>query len=127
DYLADLLIMRMNYGKNEVFKDKDNNVRIIIPEISFSELLEICISPIRIYGKKDVNILISLINLMGRLAFNDQAFKYRDVLKIHTEAILQDGKLSLENSMDRRSLEESMAKIVKANKLYFENINYNLT
>jgi uncharacterized membrane protein len=119
DFLGDLLSIRLTQDHTKYIRDKDNSLRFIIPEISFEELLEICISPIRIYGEKDINVIKSLLNLMKRLSYNDANFTYRNLLTKHTLAIYEDGMNSLENSMDQISLKATLSEMKNMPSGYF--------
>ncbi|CAN5468238.1 hypothetical protein BH23BAC1_BH23BAC1_23230 [soil metagenome] len=122
DFLGDLLSIRLTQDHTKYVRDKNNLIRIIIPEISLEELLEICISPIRIYGKKDINVMISLLNLFKRLSYNDQEFNNQELLTNHTLAIYEDGIHSLENTMDKNSLKATISEMQQMPSGYFKKL-----
>lgn len=123
DFLSDLFSMRMNQNHSKIIKDKENHVRVIVPEIPFNELLEICISPIRIYGRKDVNLLLSLFNFIKRLSYNDPSQKYQELLTQHVLAIYEDAFKGLENSMDKKSVKERVRELKNLPSNYFIELN----
>jgi uncharacterized membrane protein len=104
DYIGDLFVSIVNNERNEIFRDKKEKLRVVIPSIPVDELFEMCISPIRIYGKKDLNILISLLNFLKRIGYADDSYKYQKLINEHFSAIMADGENGLENDMDKNSL-----------------------
>lgn len=122
DFLGDLISIRLIQDHTKYVRDKKDFLRIIIPEISLEELMEICISPIRIYGKKDVNVVISLLNLIIRLSYNDQDYNYQELLTRHALAIYEDGLSNLENTMDKDSLKKAISELYKLPSGYFSSL-----
>ncbi|MDQ3396031.1 MAG: DUF2254 domain-containing protein [Bacteroidota bacterium] len=123
EHLSDLFSIRMKQDHSSIYKDKKNDVRVIVPEIPFAELLEICISPIRIYGKKDVNMVLSLINFLKNLSYNDPAQLHQDLLSQHVLAVYEDAFKNLENSMDKKSVKEKMRELKNLPSNYFIELN----
>jgi uncharacterized membrane protein len=111
DYLGDIMSITIRSKRTEVFNDDKGIQRIILPNISVSEIFEICITPIRIYGKKDLNILISLLNFLKRISYNDKNLEYQNTVLLHFNSVLEDGKNSLQNRMDKTSLQNTAKKI----------------
>jgi uncharacterized membrane protein len=124
DYLGDLFILLTKNNRTQIIRDKKKMPRIIIQAISLQEMMEMCITPIRIYGKKDLNIMISLLNLFKRIGYNDKLLEYHDVVIAQFNGVLEDSKKSLENSMDKKSLYESVQKIKKEVPWYFNSERY---
>jgi uncharacterized membrane protein len=123
DFLSDLFSIRMKQNHTKIRTDKDGNTKIIVPEVYINELLEICISPIRVYGKKDVNLLLALFNFIKRLTYNDPEQKYQELLTHHVLAIYEDAFKGLENSMDKKSIKEKVRELKNLPSNYFIELN----
>jgi uncharacterized membrane protein len=122
DYLSDLLAIRMQQHWEQLLRDKAGNVRVIVPETSFADVLETCISPIRIYGKKDINLNHGLLRLMKKLAYNDQRKRYQELINRHTQAIIDDAFQALENNLDKKSMEVTIRELQRMPARYFDSL-----
>jgi uncharacterized membrane protein len=89
-YLTDMFVELYHLKERCVFTDHTGKVRLIVNKINFPQLLNICITPIRQYGKKDLMIVKSLLELLKILALQDmQEMRYQHELNEQAKAILE--------------------------------------
>jgi uncharacterized membrane protein len=69
DYLTDLFIIRMRLTDEKIFHDDTGQLRLRLDEVSFRELMSLCLGPIRVYGKEDPIIMLRLLNLLKNLCY----------------------------------------------------------
>ncbi|MCP2045784.1 DUF2254 domain-containing protein [Pontibacter sp. HSC-36F09] len=105
DYLTDLLIVRMRLTDEKIFHDKENVLRLRLDEVSFTELLSLCLGPIRVYGREDPVILLRLLNLLKNLCLAAKSHPKR-LQSITSEALLiiADADDTVQNVGDREKI-----------------------
>jgi uncharacterized membrane protein len=80
-YLSDMFIELYYIKDKTVFTDAEGRIRLIIDKISFDELFNACITPIRQYGKKDLSIVRALLELIKVIGEQDKDEKrYQKIL-----------------------------------------------
>jgi uncharacterized membrane protein len=122
DYLTQLLILWTNRSNAAYLKDGNGKLRVIVPEIPMEQIFEVTISPIRVYGKKDLNLLKSLIDLLRKFSYNDIDKRYQKLVKRHAEAIYEDAMKGLDNSYDKKSFEIAFKELKNIPSGYFSHI-----
>ena len=91
DYLTHLLVLRHELQDRTVYYDDANRPRVIIPSFSFEALFNICISPIRRYGKGDLAIARQLLKCFETIAlFDKDEGQYRQLLNEHTAIVIEN-------------------------------------
>lgn len=123
DYLSELLILRMNKNCNNNVRDKKNEIRIIFPVYKISELIDICILPILIYGKNDFFIMLKLSELLAKLAINDTRNELVKPLNKLAEAIISEAENSINNAYFRNYFFKKLKEIKEIKENYF-NFSY---
>lgn len=72
DYLTDLFALRFGLREQTVYYDSSNKPRLILPSLTFEVLFNLCIGPIRLYGKEDLAIARQLLTCFRTLAHFDK-------------------------------------------------------
>lgn len=118
DYLTDLLIVRMRLTDEKIFHDKEDVLRLRLDEVSYPELLNQCLGPIRVYGRKDPVIVLRLLNLLKNLCLTAIAHPER-LGPIASEALLivADADDSVQNLGDREKINHMIDALNKSNLL----------
>jgi uncharacterized membrane protein len=114
DYLTDLFLVRMRLTDEKIFHDKEGTLRLRLDEVSFAELMSLCLGPIRVYGRQDPIIVLRLLNLFKNLAIKakDNAKRLNPITK-EAALVLTDADEHIKNPGDRRKINE-MAKTLSA-------------
>ncbi len=95
----------LNRKMNELYFDSDDNLRIIQKNSTFDDLLYDYLTPIREYGKKDVNIILKLLNCLKILIHQENGKKrYLPVFHKHIEIIKEDADNNISNRIDREKI-----------------------
>ena len=114
DYLTDLFIFRMRLTDEKIYHDKEGTVRLRLDEVSFKELMSLCLGPVRVYGKADPVILLRLLNLVKNLCYEVSDHpKYKDTLYDEASYILKDADEAIKNLGDRSKI-NAMVKALNA-------------
>ncbi|MBX0335029.1 DUF2254 domain-containing protein [Pontibacter sp. HSC-14F20] len=107
DYLTDLLIVRMRLTDEKIFHDKENVLRLRLDEVSFSELLSLCLGPIRVYGREDPVILLRLLNLLKNLCLAAKSHPKRlEPITSESKLIIADADETVHNAGDRGKIND---------------------
>lgn len=111
DYLTDLFSVWMCKNDTRYIKDKKGKVRILIYPHTFQDLMDICLMPILVYGKKDINILQSLLVMLDKLAKKDEKRKYQKELNMFFNAVANEADRHKENTYFYNYLQEFKNKL----------------
>lgn len=114
DFLTLLFMRRMKNQPNAGLFDAANNLRVIEKIITVNELLFRYITPIRTYGKEDVQIILRLIKSLESLIMADgETKRHQQELAQHVTAIMYDADEHINNSIDRDSINNSVRNLNK--------------
>ncbi len=114
DALSDCLALRMQIFDKSVYRDEEEQIRLITKPIDLNHLLHISFNPIRFYGKSDTRILARLLDTFGKLAFIDRHQKYyRQIFQHHSKMIIEDASQNIQNSNDREFINVIIGKMNK--------------
>jgi uncharacterized membrane protein len=120
-YLSNMFLSLYNLNEQSAFVDKDGEVRLIVNRIPFKDLLNMCITPIRQYGSKDIKVVRALLGLIAVVAVRDKAEKkYRHVLNEQAKAILSGIKEHLSNINDADAINSMVEKMEHMVDGYFQ-------
>lgn len=122
DLLNVLFKDRMGIPDYNVEKDDEGKIRIIFEEWKFSELLFRHIGAIREYGKKDIYVMINLLDLIKNLMYADEDQKYSEILIEEAKSIIQDVENNNSNFLDIKACNIAIKKINVISKQKFEYI-----
>lgn len=109
--LTVLLIIRMKSPDHDIIRDDDGNERIIIKEKSFSELMTKKIGTLREYGKRDIFVMIELMDLIKDLYYADKEKQHQKSIVRMANSIIQDVKMNNKNELDVELFNEVIVKL----------------
>ena len=122
DHLKDLYALKMQKSRNDLFLGDDGKVRLITRPVSFDELFYMVISPLRFYGKADVLVMASLLELLKVLAYLDREQKlYKNTLNKHLKMIILDAGRSITNKTDRDVLKNAVYELMSVHGYFYLN------
>ncbi|WP_187260530.1 DUF2254 domain-containing protein [Pontibacter beigongshangensis] len=112
DYLTDLLALRMRLPDEELLFDEEDTARVRLKKEDFGQLCAICLSPIRLYGKGDVVIVLRLLFLLKNLLYKAQAAPERvsDIYR-QAELLLHDAGQEIANPGDREKVNRQVSEL----------------
>src|SRR5690606_11855095 len=104
----------MQLTDEKIFHDKDGTLRLRLDEVSFAELLNLCLGPIRFYGRQDPVIVLRLLNLFKNL-LHDASNHPKCIKPIVAEAalVLSDASENVKNVGDRSKINEMVKALNK--------------
>ncbi|WP_114781580.1 DUF2254 domain-containing protein [Botryobacter ruber] len=120
DYLTDLLVIRMRLIDEEILFDKEKQARVRLVRENFDELCALCLSPIRLYGKSDMIIVLRLLYLLRNLLLKVEAYPDRKpVVYNQLLLLLHDADSQVHNPGDREKLNEQIVTLNELNVLSY--------
>lgn len=109
DYLTDLLIVRMPLTDEKIFHDKEHVLRLRLDEVSYQDLLSLCLGPIRVYGREDPVILMRLLNLVKNLFLAAKSYPNRQSsITKEAQLIVADADDFVKNEGDRQKINQML-------------------
>ncbi|RDV14931.1 DUF2254 domain-containing protein [Pontibacter diazotrophicus] len=108
DFLTLLFIYRVQSEERNCLLDAENNLRVIEKKITLDELLHRYLSPIRTYGKGDLQINIRLLRCLYNLLHQSPYNAHEEVIAKHALAVVYDADKNIENLIDRGRLNEAI-------------------
>jgi uncharacterized membrane protein len=110
------------YEVNEkrAYRDDEGKVRLIVNKITFKDLLNLCITPIRQYGTKDISVARGLLSLIAVIGSRDaREKKYQQVLNDQAESILAGIGEKLTGAPDKEAINTLVEKMHRVDSGYF--------
>jgi uncharacterized membrane protein len=105
DYLTDLLVLWNGLKHSDVYYDENQNPRLIVRSLSFETLVNLCIGPIRRYGRNDLLIANKLLQSFKTLShFDRNERRYKRLLNEQAVSVIAGIKGSSSNDNDLRFL-----------------------
>ena len=105
DYLSDLFTLRIHRQEQRVYYDSSKRPRLIIPSVSFEVLFNLCIGPIRHYGKGDLAVARHLLTSFRTLAhFDQRKRRYQALFSQHAASVVEGIKDTTSNKNDHDSV-----------------------
>jgi uncharacterized membrane protein len=111
DYLSELLQLSLADGNKNLLFDDNKTGRIILNRYDFAALLDLSLTPIKTYGKKDYTVLNSLLFALDAISLIDKMNEWRTLLETYGLAIIEDADKSLDNFLEREHLNKSIERI----------------
>jgi uncharacterized membrane protein len=120
-FLSDLFANLYYIEETSLYTDETQTPRLLVKKINFEELFNLTISPIRHYGKKDQAVARALLGLLYVVAEEDlQEQKYRHLLNLHANAVLEGIKDTLIIPPDAMTFNKIIGKMQTMEPAYFE-------
>ncbi|GAB3540001.1 hypothetical protein GCM10027443_37290 [Pontibacter brevis] len=108
DFLTLLFIYRVKCEDRNCLLDEEKNLRVIDRNVSLDELLHRYLSPIRTYGKGDLQINERLLKCLQNLLHQSPYNAHEDVIAKHALAVVIDADKNIQNHVDRAHLNEAI-------------------
>lgn len=125
DLLTILFRTRIELPDCNVKRDNNYDVRIIRKEWPVDHMLFQNIGAIREYGKKDISVMINLLNFVKNLMYADKKNEYSKVLIEQADSIIQDVENNNRNFMDRKVFNVTLEKLNKVSEKKFRPLEIN--
>ena len=122
DYLTDLFILRMELSDERAVCDDEGQPRILFLEETYEQILSLCLSPIRLYSKKDSIVLLRLLYLFRSLVIKVEDHpELKPVLYRELLWLLDDADKAVANRADRAKINEQV-KVLNAMKHLYKTL-----
>lgn len=109
DFLTLLFLKRIKTDTYNCLYDKEEKLRVTENIVSVDELLYRYISPIRTYGRGDIQINVRLLRCMqGLITAHANTDQFLVKLTLHVKAIIYDADEHISNNIDRKSLNKKI-------------------
>lgn len=108
DFLTLLFIYRVQCEEQNCLLDEENNLRVIEKNISLDELLHRYLSPIRTYGKDDLQVNMRLLKCLYNLLHQSPHNAHEAEIAKHASAVVYDADKHIQNPVDRGRLNEAL-------------------
>lgn len=111
DMLTTLFIRKMRLPDKTVACDEDGNPRLFYQEIPFDKLLVGTLGPVREYGRRDMRVMVNLLNGIKNMFYADKTGRYRQTLAAFANSVLESCREYIGNSLDIRIINSVVAGI----------------
>lgn len=112
EYLAALFALRMQLTDEKVLYDSHGTARIGFEHETFDDLSEMCLSPIRLYGKENSTIMLRLLFLVRSLIYKVPEYPHlKPVLYNDAALVLLDAEEAIRNPGDRRKINRKVQEL----------------
>lgn len=111
DFLTLLFIRRLKCTEHNCLLDEQQQVRVIDKTVTLNELMTRYLSPIRTYGKGDLQINIRLLKCFENMLHQQPAPEQVQAICSHATAVLKDADKAITNPLDRELLNEAVARL----------------
>lgn len=108
DFLTLLFIYRIKLQERNCLLDDEKKLRVIEKTISLDELLHRYLSPIRTYGKADLQVNIRLLKCLHNLLHQNTEHIHEPVIAKHALAVVYDADQHIQNQLDRHRMNEAI-------------------
>lgn len=108
DFLTLLFIYRVKTEERNYLLDEENKLRVIERNVTLDELLHRYLSPIRTYGKGDLQINLRLLRCLNNMLHQNPHSAHEAVISKHAHAVLFDAERNIRNPIDRGVLNEAV-------------------
>lgn len=108
--------------KNDLYShlyDEKGSIRVIVNTYNFEELLQTALLPIRYYGRKDVMVLATLLDLLKNLSHHDTQRKYQSLLNEYVIGVMEEAQSSIDHSQDKKFMADKIKSLVNLQGGYF--------
>jgi uncharacterized membrane protein len=113
DHLSAILcqLCRRNFPSPYRY-DKEGNLRIIVPSVTFEGVLDAAFNQIRQHGKEDVAVIICLLEGLGRIGETVKRHEDREALRRHVEMLQRGSRRYILEKNDLEDVEERCRQIM---------------
>jgi uncharacterized membrane protein len=112
DHLSAILItLATRQIPDRDYYDSGGQVRIIVRERTFHDLVRLAFDQIRHYGAGDHIIVIRMLSALGRVAAVTHNPAYRDTLRETAEHIAHSANRAIADDYERRAVEEHLEEV----------------
>ncbi len=118
DYITDLITYKLSLKEKRLIYYK-KVPRILLRNPSNATLLYYCFAPIRQYGKKDVVLILKLINSLKEILLSTEQ-RFEEIIFNEAKTLVEDAMKYLNNSADRNMVNdiiETINSLTNGNKL----------
>ncbi|MCX2739346.1 DUF2254 domain-containing protein [Pontibacter anaerobius] len=118
DYLTALFALRMQLTDEKVIYDEDGAGRIRFKHDTFEDIFSLNLSPLRLYGKSDIIVVLKLLMLMEALLYKVKPYAHlKPVLYSEAMLLLHDADESIKNPGDRQKINHLLNKLNEMHQL----------
>lgn len=100
DMLTTLFIRKMKLMDKIAVCDEEGKPRLFYQEIPFDKLLIGTLGPIREYGKRDMRVMVNLLEGLKNMFYVDRAGRYARALAGFSNSVLESCRECIGNSLD---------------------------
>lgn len=111
DFLSLLFIRRLKCDEHNCLPDEKKQALVIENLVTLDELLHRYLSPIRTYGKSDVQIIIRLLKCLQSLLHQQPSGNQIKMIRQHILAVADDADQAIPNAVDRERVNNFLAQI----------------
>lgn len=109
DLLSDLFIKLIFVTERNYVLDKDDEVCVFLRPLPFEELMTQIIIPIREYGKKDISIMVRLLDCLKYMLYVDQQEKrFNDLIRKFIFNLVVCSKEYINNELDKEHINKRL-------------------
>lgn len=124
DYLSELLALYLEHQKKLCLTSDEKDAGIFFMRHEFEEMLNVIISPIESYGKRDYLVLAQILRLLYNISLYDEEKRERNMLNEFAIAVLQTADQNIDAKFERKYIDNVVAQITQTSYLVLEKIGY---
>jgi uncharacterized membrane protein len=118
-FMTMIFIRKMTCPNDRYLTDQNGDVRVIRQVYSLDQLLYKYLTPIRHYGRADVQVLLGLLDLFRLLMFQDQEKKeHQGMLRAHVLTIQEEARQNITIQRDREEVEQKIESLLQGNLIH---------
>lgn len=114
DLLSDLLTKLMQVDEQNYIPNSDEEPLVFVRPVPFHEVMFQIIVPIREYGKKDISVLVRLLDCLKHMIYSESHRKrFMPLLISYVDNFLVCSNDYIDNDLDKESINERLREINK--------------
>lgn len=122
DYLSELLALYLDQQKKLCLNGNEKGVGIFFIRHEFSEMLNLTISPIAAYGKRDYLVLAQVLRLLYNISLYDEDKQEQSLLSEFGTAVLQTADQNIDATFERKHIDQVVRQLTQASYLRMDEI-----
>ena len=112
DLLSDLLTKLMKVDEQNYVPNSEEEPLVFVRPVPFKDVMFQIIVPIREYGKKDVSVLVRLLDCIKHMIYSDiHRKRFTHLLISYVENFLTCSKEYIDNKLDRENINDRLKEI----------------
>lgn len=124
DLLSDLFAKLMEIDEQNYIPNDDEEPLVFVQPMPFEDVMFQILVPIREYGKKDVSVLVRLLDCLKHMIYSDShRKKFTPLLAEYVGNFLVCSKKYVDNDLDKKSINQRLREI---NRRLDEEYNFDL-